>query len=208
MLMFTFDPDRSYDSTYQMASILGDYAAGLRRALTKQLLNEDPKKPTLEESIWTHLKTVLSPPAFTELLKQDTKRLHEYVAAISEEAKVDYVEEKKLTEAMSTRDFNFRFEIAIDAYPAKVASNRASRELPPSRKGVLTFYIQGDPTGTIRTEEGSGSTEDAKEPEAPVTFILNPFFGRLCCEVKSIRIFACSTWKTALLRTRNRQRKR
>jgi hypothetical protein len=137
-----------------MASILGDYSQGIRRALTKQLLNEDAKKPTLQESIWTHLKSTLSAGCFTELLKQDTRKLHEYVDLVTEEAKLDFIEEKNLSEAMTTRDFNFTFQVAIDAYPQKLPSGR-SRELPPNRKGVLTFYIQGTTPETKAAEEAA-----------------------------------------------------
>lgn len=141
MLMFTFDPDRPYDSSYQMASITNDYMAAVRRGLTKLLLGVDAKRPTEQETIWTHLKNTLSSSAFTELLKQDTRRMHEYVEMVSKEARLDYAEEQKLTAAMSTQTFKFRFDIAIDAYPVKIKSG-SNKGIPPGRKGVLSFFIQ------------------------------------------------------------------
>lgn len=141
VMMFTFDPDMPYNSSYQMASITGDYMASIRRGMTKLLLDQDAKRPTKQETVWTHLKSQLSSSAFTEMLKQDSKRLHQYVDMLTSEAESDFEEEQKLTEAMMKQDYNYRFDIAIDAYPVKVKSG-SNRGVPPGRKGVLSFFIQ------------------------------------------------------------------
>lgn len=179
MLMFTFDPDKPYNSTFQMASITGDYMQAIRRGLTKLLIDADAKRPTIEETIWTHLKSTLSNSAFTEMLKQDTRKMHEYVTMLSKEASLDYKEEQKLTDAMSDQDYKFRFDIAIDSYPGKIKGG-SSRSLPPSRKGVLSFFIQTFPklddetvpldstldTATATPSSSSSSSDATQEAKA------------------------------------------
>ena len=167
LVMFTFDPDKPYNSSFSTASIVQDYWGEIRRNLTKLLLSPKDIKPirqTRDESVWGHLRRTLPNHVFKEYFSQNPGELGKYVAILQKEARQDYDEEVKLTEAMST-DFKFSFDIAIDAYPTKLSGNaqKKSTDIPYGRKGVLTFYIQGISKATLEADNANSNIPEFKD---------------------------------------------
>jgi len=141
---FLFDPDLPFDPTAVLASITTDYMAEMKYQLTKFLVGEKdmaPRTPSLEEVVWTSFKKNLPPQAFSKNLLSDKKELSAYLSIIRTSVEASYIEESKLTLAMSSRPYHFVFKIAIDAYPQKLP--HSEHKLPPGQKaGVLVFLIE------------------------------------------------------------------
>ena len=167
IVTFIFDPDHPYTSSFNTASITSDYLSEMRKELTRLLLEAKdikPLKPTREEATWNHIRATVPKEVLTEYFKENKHLLQEYINILKKDAEQDYDEDTKLTEAMQ-KDFTFKYQVAIDAYPSQMDKNSSRRstsemEVPTGRKGVLTFYIQGMCAATKNGNLASSPTTD------------------------------------------------
>jgi len=155
---FFFDPNQPYEPTSILASITTDYIGEMRTQLTKYLLDPKdiaPERSSLEEEIWEEYKKQLGPQG-VRILFSDSKRLEEYLAVIRRSTEASYREGEALTQALTTRNFDFTFRVAIDAFPQNLqAEDRSLLE----KTGVITFRIEGRPDQKKLPKKEDGSPE-------------------------------------------------
>lgn len=161
---FVFDPWKSFGSDHHMASCTSDWIADLRNAITKHLVDEKdiaPKIKSLEESVWDQLTTLLPKSAVAKNLFADNADFTVYSELLKTSVTRTFSEERALTKALSTQQYSFSYEIAIDAYPSPSGTNSEKKQ-NASKTGVLTFHLQGLPDGKV-PEEPKEELADAKK---------------------------------------------
>ena len=198
---FLFDPNKTWSSQHIMASITTDWPAAIRHALAKQLLPAHLVVPDggvhdVRKSIWQALTASLPAKALEQYLLSHPQKLDEVADMVEKEVVADFNEEEALTEALRTRDFRFAFAVAIDAFPASLNNSGGARSRGGGagasfdfdlgngngsavnlgeRKGVLTFYIEGqqnptpisqvDALGTAAAGGDGGNEADLDDQE-------------------------------------------
>lgn len=160
---FIFDPKQKYSDNHIMASVVTDYMAELRDALTRHLLDPKdiaPKPKTLEETIWEQLTSALPKDTLNKNLFSDKPTFEAYKELLTTNVTKSFNEEELLTKAMREKAYHFAFEIAIDAYPGEMGAKENKPNGP--KCGVLTFYLEGIPDGNV--PQVKDEKEEEEEP--------------------------------------------
>lgn len=151
-----------------MASITTDYIAELRDALTRHLLEPNDivsKTKSLEETIWEQLTAMLPKEALSKNLFSDKDTFESYRQLVTTTVTKSWNEEELLTKHMREKPFAFSLEIAIDAYPAEGSDK--NNQKPGNKTGVLTFYIEGIPSGVVPRVCGASEEEKSESAKVP-----------------------------------------
>eukprot|EP00808_Paulinella_micropora_P020478 g52958.t1 len=163
-LKFVFDNMATYDNTFILSSLTGDWAAEMRRLLTKKFLDPSdivPENNTLEDEKWELYQKMN--PRIMAMYLEDPQLKAGYAAWLVKTMTQEYKEEELLTKALQTRSFRFLFRIAIDAYPQNKHLPKDIQLAPGERQGVLTFCLEGRQGGDASTDTaGVDVTQDEK----------------------------------------------
>jgi len=149
---FFFDPKQKFSRSNVLASVSNDYLSEFREQLTKHLLDEAdiaPKKKSMEESYWDTITTTLPKETLAKNVFNDASKLKEFMDLLRENVTSSYREETMMREALTTKEFVFCYEIAIDSYPQQI---RGKKIAPGEKTGVLTIIIQGCPESEEKKE--------------------------------------------------------
>lgn len=173
-----FDPFLPWTRNQRLASTTPDVMADLRREIGKLLVPEKlaPIKSTREEMIWKEISSKLPKRAFEDYIvkhgKDNGLELDTYVGLIRKSVDQAFTEDEALIEAIGTRQFQFTYHLAIDAYPqkseksARVGSSRSLTGNGESeRLGVLVINVEGRPNEACKEKIGKvGSQSDLSTP--------------------------------------------
>ncbi|GBG27946.1 Hypothetical Protein FCC1311_041692 [Hondaea fermentalgiana] len=158
-LKVLFDPFLPWTRNQRLASTTPDIIGDLRRELGKNLVPDKmaPTKSTRKETLWKELQSKLPKHAFDNFIiengKENGLELSEFVSIIKKSVDEAFTEDEALIEALSTREFQFTYHLAIDAYPQqndqKGRSGGSSRSLTGNgeseKLGVLVVNLEGRP---------------------------------------------------------------
>jgi hypothetical protein len=154
-VMFTFDPDASYNSSYYVASMIGDFINVIQKKLSAFMIPDVYKKQDVSVNAlcWAQFRKTIPSKVLNEYFKRHQGDFKMYTDWVASEVDQQSREDKAMTDALNNKEFSFVFQLGIDAYPSedegskrKYSSSSSSSKAPigsRNRKGVLTFYIQG-----------------------------------------------------------------
>lgn len=163
---FFFDPKQKFGRHNILASVSNDYMSDIRDQLTKMLLDEKDiasKTKTYEETYWDTITSTLPKETLAKNIFSKPEQLKEYTDLLTKNVKASFNEEELITKALQTRNFNFAYEMAIDAYPQQL---RGKKPAPGEKLGVLTIHIQGvegenEATAEEKKESDTTKAEDS-----------------------------------------------
>eukprot|EP01061_Rhynchopus_euleeides_P047398 TRINITY_DN9483_c0_g1_i1.p1 TRINITY_DN9483_c0_g1~~TRINITY_DN9483_c0_g1_i1.p1 ORF type:complete len:365 (+),score=184.58 TRINITY_DN9483_c0_g1_i1:69-1097(+) len=178
-LTFTviFDPFLPWSRENLLSSTTPNYIANIRRRLGEHLVPDamTPQVETPEQLKWASIAAALpNKTLHAYLMEEDPatgkKRVEEYLAMLLKHTQAQQEEDVALLEAITTRDFDFTYHLAVDMYPqekqekdAKGASGATSRE----KRGVLVFNIKGTADAPLNSEKAKVGVDALSPSEEP-----------------------------------------
>lgn len=144
---YIFNPRKRWTSKAILASSTTDYMNEIRERMCKMLLQKEdiaPRQASNKEKQWRSILRNLPNETLTKHIFSDKDKLDDFISILRQTSEAETKEDKLLTEALKKQEFQFSFEIALDAFPA-VDQNKHGREKAtrPSQSGTITFYFEG-----------------------------------------------------------------
>jgi len=142
-----FNPTQRWTGTAILASATTDYMNEIREKMCDMLLkNKDlaPRQASLKEKQWRTILQTLPNETLSKHVFSDKAKLNEYINILNQTNEAQNKEDKLLTEALKIQDYNFSFEIALDAFPTPDRNKHArEKSVITLKTGTVTFYFEG-----------------------------------------------------------------